>query len=256
MSTELVEQLRKALLAGDAAAVTDLQQKLAARGDEAIASLDSLLLDEPATVREGAADVLESIGSGAAYDELVEFALRHLEDPSRQTKLPGPGWQRLRRIGKPILPALSQRYDASLPFDTRLAMIFIAQQIGDPAGRPLIERALSESDPSLMEAAGEALGSVNGPGAYERLIELLNADEESQRIGAIRGFERLGDKAAVRPLLEALPASDGAVSLWSESAGEPVDLRRLILDAIDSLAGESFRGDANKIREWLDRHSL
>src|SRR6185503_20102006 len=127
-----------------------------------------------------------------------------------------------------------------LPFDTRLAMIFIAQQIGDPAGRPLIERALSESDPSLMEAAGEALGSVNGPGAYERLIELLNADEESQRIGAIRGFERLGDKAAVRPLLGALPASDGAVSLWSESAGEPVDLRRLILDAIDSLAGESF----------------
>ena len=256
MSTELVEQLRKALLAGDAAAVTDLHQKLAARGDEAITALDSLLLDQSATVREGAADVLESIGAAAAYDKLVEFALRHLEDPSRQTKLPGPGWQRLRRIGRPILPAMSQRYDSSLPFDTRLAMIFIAQQIGDPAGRPLIDRALSESDPRLIEAAGEALGSVNGPGAYERLLELLNAGDQSQRVGAIRGFERLGDKAAVRPLLEALPASGQAVSFGSESAGEQVDLRDLILDAIDSLAGESFHGDVNKIREWLERHSL
>jgi HEAT repeat protein len=254
LSTELVEQFRAALLAGDAATVTRLQQKLAARGDEVITSLDSLLVDESSVLREGAADVLESIGSEAAYDKLIEFALRHLVVPS--TKLPGPGWQRLRRVGKPLLPALSRRYDSSLPLDVRLIMIFIAQQIGDPAGRPLIDRALSETEPRLIEAAGEALGSVDGPGAHELLVNMLNGQTQSHGVGAVRGFERLGNQAAVRPLFEALVSADATISPMSASADDQVSLRELILDAIDSLAGESFNGDTDRIREWLEKHHL
>ena len=243
---ELIEELRST-----SSPDRDLQQKIAAGGDEVIAQLEPLLADSSIIVREAAADVLELIGTDAAYNTLVDFALRHLEDPSHQTKLPGPGWQRLRRIGVPVLAAMTRRYDSSLPFDTRLAMIFIAQQIGDPAGRPLVDRALNEVDGRLVEAAAEALGVVDGPGAFERLVQLLQSNE----VGAIRGLKLLGDQAAVRPLFEALASPDQTISHWGASAGMPASRRDLILDAIDSLAGESFNGDANRIREWLEKHS-
>lgn len=252
---ESIHELRRMLLSStDRAAVGDLSQKIAGRGDVVIAELEPLLSDSSTAVREGAADVLELIGTSAAYDKLVDFALRHLKDPSQQTKVPGPGWQRLRHAGKPVLAAMTARYDSSLPFDTRLAMIFIAQQIGDPAARPLLERALVESDPRLVEAAAEALGVVDGPGALERLVQLLQSNEEHFRAGAVRGLKLLGDQAAVRQLFEALASSDQTVSHWGASSGVPSSMRDLILNAIDSLAGESFNGDTNRIREWLERH--
>lgn len=243
---ELIEELRRT-----SSPDRDLLQKIAAGGDEVIAPLEPLLSDPSIVVREAAADVLDLIGTDAAYDTLVHFALHHLEDPSRQTKLPGPGWQRLRRIGAPVLPAMTRRYDSSLPFETRLAMIFIAQQIGDPAARPLVDRALNEADGRLVEAAAEALGVVDGPGALERLVQLLQSNEA----GAIRGLKLLGDQAAVRPLFEALASLDQTISHWGASAGMPVSRRDLLLDAIETLTGESFNGDANRIREWLERHS-
>lgn len=254
---ELIEELRENLLsATDSAGVSDLLHKIAQRGDEAMAPLEPLLSDPSAAVREGAADVLEMIATDAAYDNLVGFALRHLKDPSQQTKLPGPGWQRLRRIGRPVLPSLTRRYDSSLPFETRLAMIFIAQQIGDPAARPLIDRALNEPDARLVEAAAEALGAIDGPGANERLVQLLQSPEVHHYAGAIRGLKLLGDPSAVRPLFEALPSSDETIPQWGASSGMPASRRALILDAIDSLTGESFNGDTDRIREWLERHSL
>ena len=236
----------------DRAVDRDLQQKIAARGDGAIAQLEPLLSDPSTALREAAADVLELIGTDAAYDKLVDFALHHLKDPSQQTKLPGPGWQRLRRIGKPVLPAMTQRYASSIPFDTRLVMIFIAQQIGDSAARPLIDRALNEADERLVEAAAEALGVVNGPGAFERLVQLL----ESNQVGAIRGLKLLGDRSAVRPLFEALALPEQMISPRGASVGIPMRRRDLILDAIETLTGESFHGDTNRIQEWLDKHSL
>lgn len=258
-TVQLFNELRAAALQdpSDASRLRDAKQNLAARGDETVRELDSLLGDSFTEVREAAADVLESIGSEEAYDKLVEFSLRHLQDPSHQTKLPGPGWKRLRRIGKNILPSMARRYHSSLPFDTRLTMIFIAQQIGAPEGRALIDRALSESDPRIIKAAGEALGAVDGPGAYDRLVQLLSSRHELHRLGAVRGFERLGNPSAVRPLLEALVSADQTVPSAVPSSSEGAfSIRAAIADTIDSLTETALRGDVKKIQVWLDAHSI
>jgi HEAT repeat protein len=258
-TVQLIDELLAATLQepADATRIRDVQQSLAKQGDEAIRQLDSLLVDSSANVREVAADVLELIGTETAYDKLVEFALRYLDDPTHQTKLPGPGWRRLRQLGKPVLPAMARHYDSSLAFATRLVMIFIAQQIGDPAARPLIDRALSEYDPRLVEAAGEALGSVDGPDAYDRLLQLLNSKDDRHRLAAIRGFGRLGSKAAVRPLVEALASADQTASAGGGSRrDERFTVREEIAEVIDSLTGESLKGDVNKIRAWWEAHSI
>jgi HEAT repeat protein len=255
---QLVNELRAATLHDpQSRRVREVKQALADRGEGVLAQLGSLLIDSSLDVREGAADVLELIGTEIAYERLVDFALRNLEDPAKQTKLPGPGWRRLRQLGRPVLAALERAYRSSLPFDTRLTMIFIVQQIGDPEGQPLIARALSESDPRIVEAAGEALGSIDGPQAYERLVELLNAPDIHHRLGAIRGFQRLGDKAAVRPLFERMTSEDETIPAWGGSRGAAgSNLSALIADVIDSLTGAPLKGDINNIRSWLDTHSV
>ena len=260
MATEkLIDELRAAALEGpsDSVRLHDAKQNVAHSGEAVVGELDPLLSDSSVDVREAAADVLEAVGSQSAYDKLVEFSLRHLEDPTHQTKFPGPGWKRLRRLGKPILAPMARQYRSSLPNDTRLAMIFITQQIGATEGRPLIDRALTESDPAIIEAAGEALGAVDGPGAYDRLLELLNSTNDRRRVGAVRGFERLGNTAAVRPLLQELISANQPVPSSGTSSPEAAkSFRSLVADAIDAITGESLRGDVRKIGDWLNARSI
>ena len=255
---QLAEVLRSAVLneGTESNSVDALKGKLSELGDGAIPQLDRLLADPSLVVSEAAADILESIGSQVAYDKLVEYALRHLEDPTGQTKLPGPGWVRLRRLGPPVLQAMARQYDSSLPSSTRLAMIFIAQQIGDPAELSLIEQALAESDSRLVEAAAEALGTLDSQEAYERLIQLIRSSKARHRVGAIRGLRRLGNKQAVRPLFDAMTSADQTVVASGASSAETRTERQLISDAIDSLTGMSLNGDPDRIRAWLEANSL
>ncbi len=168
MTRQIIGELRAAAMEDpqNSSRIRQLQTSLAQLGNEVIEELHSLLNDSFLRVGEAAADVLVLIASKEAYDALLNYALDHLHDRAGRTKFPGPGWIRLRELGKHVLPAMARHYDSSLPLDTRLAMIFIAQQIGDPSAQPLIHRALSEPDSRVVEAAGEALGSIDGPDAW------------------------------------------------------------------------------------------
>jgi HEAT repeat protein len=257
-TNELIASLRATILAGapsETARLNEIRRDLRLHGDEAISALAGLLDDADSRVREAAADVLEMIGSERAYDALVADSLAQLHDPSGRSKLPGPGWRRLRALGKAVLPALSRAYGSELPFETRLAMIHITQQIGDPAGLPLLEAALAEIDSRLIQAAAEALGAVGGAPAYERLVDLLGAEDRAQRIGAIEGLRRLGNPAAIEPLLAVLLGEDRTAAQWSASrpALQPT-LHSAAAQAIDALAGERFGGDVDRIHAWLKQH--
>jgi HEAT repeat protein len=253
--SQLVTQLREAALQSDAAdapPVKQLQETLAERGDEAVKELAPLLRDSDMRVSEAAADVLQKIASEAAYDEMVAYTLRHLDDPTGQTKLPGPGWRRLRLLGKAALPAMRRAYKPELPFATRHTMILITHQVADSAGLPLLEAALAESDPRLVESAAEALGSVGGPAAYNRLVQLLDSKDAQHRAGAIRGLGLLGNLAAVEPLLNVLLSKDSRYQGWGSGASESaMTLHRIAAEVIDALAGEQLNGDAERIRDWL-----
>ncbi len=258
LDDQLIADLRTAVLksrSAKAPRVKDLQQTLQKYGDEAVEALEPLLHDRNIRVSEAAADVLQAIGSERAYGELVAYALRHLKDPTERTKLPGPGWRRLEALGKAVLPAMRRAYADQL-FDTRLSMIRIAQQIGDPAALPLLEAALAEPDSRLVEAAAEALGRVDGPAAYERLVQLLASKDVQHRLGAIRGLELMANPAAVEPLLGVLLAEDQPYVQWGASplASVTATLHHAASRAINVLTGEPLNGDVARIRHWVEEY--
>lgn len=253
---QAAEEMAAAVLgSADQARLRELQRTLAQGSDEAVSQLSLLLVHPDLRVSEAAADVLQTIGSERAYDALVAHALRHLDDPTGQTKLPGPGWRRLRLLGRPVLPALGRAYRSELPFETRVTTVFIVQQIGDPAGLPVLETALQDADFRLVEAAAEALGGVGGSSAYPRLVELLHSPHPQHRLGAIRGLALLGNPTAVKPLLEVLRTDDRRCVQWGPArTGSSSTLRKTASDAIDTLTGERLGGDISRIRAWIEEH--
>lgn len=254
MSTQvLVKELGDSARRG--APAPQIQDELRRRGDAAIDGLAPLLADADPQVAAVAVEVLQSIGTDRALDRLVAWALPNLTDPTGETKLPGPGFRRLVAIGRPVLPALNRAYRPDLPFKTRRGMIEVVFFIGDPAGLPLLEAALAGRDEDVWAMAGEAIGKVGGPSAYQRLASLLHSADVERRAGAIWGFGRLGEAAAVAPLLEVLLAEDQPILPPIESA--PSRGRTLHSEAarvIDELTGEPSSGDVAKIRAWLERH--
>jgi len=260
--SQLIAELRTAILESgshgshDTLRVKDLQQALVKHGDEAVEQLAVLLRDPDFQISEAGAEVLQMIASEQAYDELVGYALRHLDDPTGKTKLPGLGWRRLRVLGKTVLPAMYRAYSVEQPFGTRLSMIHIAQQIGDPAGFPLLDTVLTDSDSRLVEAAAEALGRVGGPLAYERLVKLLSSENVQHRVGAIRGLKLLGNPAAVEPLLDVLLTEDQHFVQWGPSSGLQTEtmLHQTAAKAIDILTGEQLDGEVARIRYWIEKH--
>lgn len=256
---QIGSDLRRAVLesgSSESPRVKELKQIIQRHGDKAIGELTSLLHDPDIRVSEAAADLLQGIPNESAYNELVAYALLHLKDPTGKTKSPGPGWRRLRAIGKSVLPSMSKAYASELPFETRLSMIHITQQIRDPAGIQLLEAALKESDFRLVEAAAEALGRVDGPLAYDLLVKLLDSENVQHCIGAIRGFKLLGDKAAVKVLLEVLLREDQPYKLWATSSESPVNttLHYAAANTINLLTGEQLDGDVGRIRIWIETH--
>lgn len=259
-TSEIIAELHKAAIKDrptDAPHVAALKQALAERGDEVVKELCFLLDDLDPRVSETGADVLETLASEAAFDALVTYCLRHLDDPTGQAKPPGPGWLRLRRLGNAVLPAMARNYGPGLQVKTRLAMNFIAHQIGDPAALPLLEKALSDPDSRLGEVAAEALGSVDGAGAYDRLLQLLSSENSRHRLGAIRGLGLLKNPAAVRPLLDVLTSGDQSLLAWAPSSrDETITLHGAAAQAIDLLTGEQLDGDVESIRAWLKSHAI
>jgi HEAT repeat protein len=253
---ELITELRTVALSNnkpDDLRLHELKQALQAQGAQGLRGAVELLRDPDLRVSEIAADILEMIPGEAVAEELVAYALNHLTDPTGRSKMPGPGWRRLRRLGKAILPALCCYYSEQPSFDTRLAMIHIVQQIGDPAGLPLLEMALTDADPRLVEAAGEALGQVDGAGAYDHLTRLLDSENVQYRLGAIRGLGLLKNSAAVEPLLNVLLAHNQPYVQWESSpTGTKLpSLQHAAAEAIDTLTGEPLRGDVARIRCWI-----
>lgn len=256
-ANHLVAQLREAARdssSPDTRRLRDVQRTLQHHGDQVVPALAPLLDDPNPRVGEAAADVLQAIASDRAYDRLVAYALRRLDDPSGRTKLPGPGRTRLRTLGPAVLPALARAYGGEPEVQTRLAIIHLVQQIGDAAGWPVLEQALADGDPRLVEAAAEGLGQIGGPDAYDRLLRLLTSDDVQHRAGAIRGLSDLGNAAAVEPLLAVLVTEDQPPASWGPSPeAEPDTLHELAADAIYCLTGEQFDGEVDRIRGWLTR---
>jgi hypothetical protein len=199
---------------------------------------------------EGAQMAIENMDN--IQDVLVYYAIAHLKDPSGKTKRPGPGWERLRTLGISIIPAISRVYSKQFPFDIRLSLIHITQQIGDKTASSFLEKIIGEEEPRIVQAAAEALGCIGGTKAFETLISLLESDNEYHCLGAIYGLERLNNPKAIEPLLNVLLKEDTTVSQFNESSsGIPVTLHKAAANAIDKITGQNYNGIVEEIKKWI-----
>lgn len=119
-------------------------------------------------------------------------------------------------------PLLERARDLDAPQRARAAVEALAVLASNlaAAGKAWDERPMADaviaasraSDGELVSAAAFTLGVVGGPGAAERLVELLGQSDDDIRHNAAIGLSRLGRTEAFPTLAEMLSLPDVAVT--------------------------------------------
>ncbi|HEX8142335.1 MAG TPA: HEAT repeat domain-containing protein [Pyrinomonadaceae bacterium] len=171
-----------------------------------------LLSDSP-YMRELAADSLADIGNAKAVDLLIaglqykyEYAYRDPEGDrsSKRRIISALGKIGDARAVEPIIRVLSShRNDSDV---LRSGAIALGQMPDARAVKPLLEM-LSNTNENVVRAAIEALVRI-GDLTVEGLIKELKASYGRQRPGAAEALGKIGDRRAVKPLIEALKDHD------------------------------------------------
>lgn len=120
------------------------------------------------------------------------------------------------------------------------------------AGLPLIEKALTDTDERVREAAVYALCDLRDPNAYRRLTEILQRETDTVRAAAAWGLRDCQDSAAVPVLAAVLLATDPDIrgkALESLSANNTADAVPVVLSALDDSDGEVIY---QAVLSWLE----
>jgi HEAT repeat protein len=103
----------------------------------------------------------------------------------------------------------------------------------------------TERHAAFRAAAARTLGTVNGEGTLERLLEALKDKVPLVRAGAAEGLGRLGDGRALQPLLEALRQPDETLQASAATALGMLGDQR----AIEPLIEATLKNASEKVSE-------
>ena len=139
-----------------------------------------------------------------------------------------------------------------------------------PEAAALAETCLAEINIDTRCAAIRTYGALNMPGAYDRLLPLLDAPNRDVRLAAIQGLAALGDARAAPPLLARLGdefeaaergalldalgkfhdprVADALLALLGRDEGYV--LRDRIIAALKAITGQNFGDDVAKWQAW------
>jgi len=134
------------------------------------------------------------------------------------------------------------------PTDPRIRkyLVVALEQIGDPAGVPVIIEGLSDADPEVRLHAARAIASFGKVGgSREALAALLSDEDAAIRKVAIYALGQTGDPEAIPILIPRLedPLEDVrwnaalALAVLGDDAGEGVIATMLDRDHLDSIVG-------------------
>jgi hypothetical protein len=124
---------------------------------------------------------------------------------------------------------LSEVASAALEHALADAATALAQRDGIRRGdEPSVIAALSSEDADVRGEAFRAVGLRHLTGALPRLTELLHSTDHEVRDAAIGALVELGDRRAVKPLVDMVEFSD-------------LDMMRRIIDAVGMIGGDEAR---------------
>lgn len=115
-----------------------------------------------------------------------------------------------------------------------------------------IRKILESPEPAeVIQAAATTLGKLKGKNGFDILIDLIHHENPNVRLGSIYGLMALGDKRAVKYLLENLDDNETVRSWWASPKAGGYTISKEAAIAIDTITGRTFKGDKKKIEEWI-----
>ena len=93
--------------------------------------------------------------------------------------------------------------DGLLSSKARLPALWTLHRISSKAARQAVQEFLADESADVRAAAIHSVGIWRDAEATKRLIDLLESDHEQHRRLAAMALGRIGDRAAVKPLMEA-----------------------------------------------------
>jgi HEAT repeat protein len=111
-----------------------------------------------------------------------------------------------------------------------------------PSAAPRLIEMLSDPDPTVVDCAVAALGTLRAESAVEPLADFLKRSRSWIRLSALDALIRVGTPAAVRAILSALPFADE-------------ETRPILVNVLGRLAADSTPDLAAEIRAGLGRTS-
>lgn len=190
--------------------------------------------------REGASVVTDPCGNRIAWQQMspAELCVR-LDDPRWMVR--ERAGRELERRGAAGVAALRELLpSAAASVQQRLSAVWTLCRIDAPEAREPVRWALADAAPDVRQAAASATGLHRDAAAREVLTGLLRDPSAAVCREAALALGRLGDSAAVAPLMEALPR---AVS------GRPEQTDRFVEHAI--LFAVVAINDPATVRTWL-----
>lgn len=111
--------------------------------------------------------------------------------------------------GESSVPHLKNILVSNTNEEIRAATVFALYRIGKPASMEVVIDALNDESSVVRTAASRVVGLASEQRAVEKLLSILRDDQQPQvRRQAATALGQIGDKKAIRPLLEAAETSD------------------------------------------------
>lgn len=110
----------------------------------------------------------------------------------------------LAQRGDPAMGALATAMFESSNVRARESAVWALARNGSENARRLLQQALADDDAPVRQAAAHAVSDLRDAESLPALIEMLKADEPAVRREAATALGRIGQPAAVKPILEEL----------------------------------------------------